>query len=318
MVSILETSEPVRLALIGAGRWGRIYLRALAAEASIILTAVASGNHETTHLVPAGCKLFSDWHTMLAAGGFDGVIIATPPATHAKIAQAAMEKGLAVLIEKPLTLDHLEALRIREIAAGRPTICRVGHIHLYAPAWRRLKQIVREIAPLRKIRTAAGNHGPYRLDTSVLWDWGPHDIAMCLDLLGTAPDQAEAHLVARKAVHGGLAERLRLRLRFGRLEANIVVGTDMNKTRQFEALCAGGTVLYDDLAPAKLTLNGVAVEIDPTPPLTVQIRDFAEAIRVGSVDLSDLDLGVTVVAVLDRCQAQLALEGVDIRDSRRL
>ncbi|MDO8607487.1 MAG: Gfo/Idh/MocA family oxidoreductase [Phaeospirillum sp.] len=303
MASIPASSDPIRLALIGAGRWGRNYLRTLTATEGVALAAVASGNPDTAALCPPGCRLFTHWRAMLAAGGLDGVIIASPPASHAEIAEAVIRQGLAVLIEKPLTLDHGQALRLRQVAADHPVLIQVGHIHLAAPAWRRLKQLVDRIAPVRGIRAVAGARGPYRPDVGVLWDWGAHDVAMCLDIARTMPDRVDARLLDRRAVADGTAERISIRLGFGALEAEIVLGTDMDKTRRFELTGAGGTLVYDDLAPAKLTLDGQAVPIERHPPLAVQVQDFAAAIRAGSTDMSGLELGIAVVEILDRCQS---------------
>ena len=43
------------------------------------------------------------------------------------------------------------------------------------------------LGPIREIAAVAGNRGPYREDVAVLWDWGPHDVAMALDLVGASP-----------------------------------------------------------------------------------------------------------------------------------
>ncbi|RAU23592.1 hypothetical protein CU669_00350 [Paramagnetospirillum kuznetsovii] len=315
MASIQAPNRPVRLALVGAGRWGRVILRNLAGMQGAVLAAVASGSPETAGLVPVGCPVFAHWRDMLAAGGFDGVVIATPPASHAEIAEAVMSHGLAVLIEKPLTLDLGEALALRDTAIRHGALVQVGHVHLAAPAWRRLKALVGEIGPVREIHAVAGNHGPYRSDATVLWDWGPHDIALCLDLLGQPPDRVEARLLARRNVAAdvtsGMAERLRLDLGFGVVAADIILGTDMDKTRRFEVVCHGGTLVYDDLSAAKLTLDGIEMGVAADPPLGIQLREFAAAIGAGSRDISGLDLGIAVVEVLGRCQSSLvAAEGL--------
>lgn len=301
---------PVRLALVGAGRWGRICLRNLAGLEGARLVAVASANPDTAALLPAGCRLFADWRDMLApngigGGGVDGVIVATPPDSHAAIAIAALEAGSAVLVEKPVTLDSAEALAIRAAAVRAGRMVQVDHIHLFGPAFRTLKRLARQIGPVRAIRGVAGNHGPYRTDASVLFDWGPHDVSMCLDLLGALPDSAEARSLGRTPVEGGTAERLRLRLGFGPIEAEVVLGTDMDKTRRFEVECAKGTLVYDDLAAHKLTRDGQPVEIASVSPLAVVLGEFVAGVAAGSQDLSGLDLGIAVVEVLARCQSTL-------------
>lgn len=296
----------VRLGLVGAGRWGRIYIRALAAAEGVCLAAVASSNPETAALLPDGCVQYPDWQAMLAAGGLDGVIVSTPPATHAAITAAALAAGLPVLVEKPLTESLEEASWLRAVADEHDrALVMVDHIHLFSHAWRGLKATVRGCGPVRSIEAVAGNWGPYRSDASVLFDWGAHDISMCLDLLGAAPDLAEVRVVERRQVEGGMGEVLQVTLGFGAITARLTMGTLMDKTRRFTVVCERGTVVYDDLAPAKLTLDGEPVDIASEPPLSVAVREFAHAIRIGERDISGLDLGVAVVDVLDRCQATL-------------
>ncbi len=291
-----------RIGVIGAGRWGRVILRAAAGVAGIAVTGLASGNPNSAAQLPPGARAFADWRAMIAAGGLDGVVIATPPATHAAIATAAIEAGLGVFIEKPLTLNGAEAQALRDFAAHRQAVVRVDHIHLFSPAFRALKA---QAANIRALRGVAGNWGPYRSDASVLWDWGPHDIAMALDLMGRLPTKIAARRLDRRDVEGGVGETLRLSLDFDGVAADIVIGTLMDKTRRFEVDSGGGTLSYDDLAADKLCWNGRPLACPATPPLSVALAEFGAAVATRDTALDQLDLGIRVVEVLERCQQDL-------------
>ena len=65
---------PVRLGVIGAGRWGRICLRTLSGITAADLVAVASGNPETATLVPPGCRIFADWRELIGSAGVEGLV----------------------------------------------------------------------------------------------------------------------------------------------------------------------------------------------------------------------------------------------------
>ncbi len=301
----MSAMAPVRLGLVGAGRWGKIFIRTLAGASEVALVALASTNTASRELVSGETRLFNDWRAMLDAGGLDGVIVATPPATHAEIAGAALSAGFPVLIEKPLTINPAEATTLRRQAdrSGLPVL--VDHIHLFSPAFRRLKALAQDLGPIRAIHGIAGNRGPYRVDTPVLWDWGPHDVAMCLDLLNALPDTANATRLERRPVEGGEAECLLLDLRFGAISADLVIGTTMDKVRRFEVECAGGILVYDDLADDKLTQNGSPIEVDRAQPLDVALAEFAAAIRSRSTRPEDLAMAVSVVEILARCEARL-------------
>ena len=130
---------PIRLGLIGAGRWGRNYIRTINGLPGVRLARLASRNPDSARLIPTGCSIFTDWREMLSSRDLDGVIVATPPHLHAEMAFAAIDAGLAVLIEKPLTLSVAEAHALRERARERGVLAMVDHTHLFNPAFRALK-----------------------------------------------------------------------------------------------------------------------------------------------------------------------------------
>jgi predicted dehydrogenase len=290
-------AAPVRLGLIGAGRWGRNYIRTLTGLEGVRLAGIASRNPETSRMVPAGCAVLADWRSLLSKKEIDGVVIAAPAPRHAEMVRAA--------------IDLVEAIALRDLAVSRSGFFMVGHTHLFHPAYRVLKAMAPDHGPIRAIRSEAGNFGPYRPDTPVLWDWGPHDVALCLDLLGAMPEQVRASVAERRPVEGAMGETIEMSLEFsGGVRAEIRVGNLMPKRRWFAAHLEKAVLLYDDLAPDKLTLHaptkayaaptgtGVPIEIPAELPLTNVVKAFDAAIRSGEYDLAPMQLGVRVVDVL--------------------
>ncbi len=304
----MTASAPVRLGVIGVGRWGQICLRALSGITTARVVAVASTNPQTAALVPAECQIFSDWRQLiglagLEGAGLEGVVITTPPASHAAIAALAIESGLPVFMEKPLTLSLADANLLRGLAeAHGARVFFTDHVHLFSPAFRHLKTLVAEAGPILAVEGLAGNHGPYRQDTSVLWDWGPHDVAMLIDLFGRPPELATVRHLERRQVAQGEGETIRLDMMFGTTPATITLSTLSDKTRRFIVQCQSGTLIYDDLAPAKLTCNAHPMTLESSPPLTVALTEFAAAIRAPGSNLCGLHLGVQVVEVLERAK----------------
>jgi predicted dehydrogenase len=189
----------------------------------------------------------------------------------------------------------------------------VGHTHLFHPAYRALKALAPEFGRVLAIRGEAGNFGPYRQDTPALWDWGPHDVALCLDLMGVMPEQTRSRLVERRQVEGGVGEIIEMSLTFpGSVAAELRFGNLMPKRRWFAAHLEEAVLVYDDLAPAKLTRHaptrahaapagaGVPVGIPPELPLTNVVKAFEAAIRSGTRDPAPMEFGVRVVDVLAR------------------
>ena len=296
-------AAPLRLGLAGAGRWGRNYIRTIAGLGELRLTRIASRNPQTAALAPADCRVVKDWRELIDASAIDGVIVATPPASHAEIARAAILAGIAVLVEKPLALCAADARAIRDLAVERRVLVLVGHTHLFSPAFRALKKLVARYGGVREIHGEAGNQGPYRRDVSVLWDWGPHDVAMCLDLMQQTPASAACAVRERSERDGGAAETVSIALSFPcGVPARILLSNSIEKTRRFRVRCAAAEIVYDDLSPHKLLVDGAPVTLESDLPLTVAVREFAAAIAAGGTDHGSLNLGVSVVEVLESCE----------------
>ena len=294
--------NPVRLGLVGFGRWGRILMRNMAAHPKVVPVALASRQPDIAAELPEGCQVVDDWRKLLDLD-LGGLVVASPPASHAEIAMAALERGLPLLMEKPLTLSVAEA---RLVAATGTSLVMVDHIHLFSPAWRRLKALVPSLGPVLSLAGVAGNHGPYRADTPVLWDWGTHDVAMILDLVGGTPDRLRAVRTERRELPEGVGETIDLSLGFGALSATATLSTLMDKTRRFTVVCQGGTLVYDGVGAVRLSLDGQEISVETRQPLEILLDDFACAIGAGSRDRSGLDLGVRVVETLAACEALLA------------
>ena len=279
-----------------------------------------SRNPATRSFVPSSCRVVDDWRTGLTSGELDGVVIATPSELHVPMCEAAIDAGLGVLVEKPLSQALGEAERLLRNVRERGALVMVDHTHLFSAAFRRLLRARAELGRPRFIRGKAGNPPPPS-DAPVLWSWGAHDVAMSIALVGEEPSRATASLLEGRPFDGGFAEHVRIELEFsGGTRATFDVGnTVVTKQRRFAAEFEGEVWVYDDQAPSKLVRHGRATlgedetgegEVVPLPselPLTTAIREFGAALREGSRDTASLELGVSVVRTLLECETSLAL-----------
>ena len=314
-----STGPVVRLALIGAGRWGGNVVRTVEGIDGVVLARVSSSNPETKNWVSPHCAVYEDWHQVLDPHAIDGLVVATPPALHFEMAREAVALGIPVLIEKPLTLDLGQAKALKRAANHARCLVMVDHVHLFSPAYRALKERVNAVGPARAVRAIAGDWGPFRPDVPVLWDWGAHDIAMCIDLLGGQPETVRAAYHEQRDTIDGAGEIVDLHLSFpGGIDVSIRIGNLIQpKTRYFAVHLDTEVIVFDDGAEHKLTVHpstegyalpagpGWNIDLPKEMPLANAIKVFAIAIRRGSDDSSQLDLGVDVVSVLTRCQAAL-------------
>lgn len=135
--------RPVRLGVAGAGLIGRAHIERIRASADCILAAIADPTPQAGGYAAAlNVPYFRDLAALLAMGDLDGVIIATPNAAHAENAIACIERGLPVLIEKPIT-DTLETAEQVAAAAGRRGVAvLVGHHRRHSPILARAREVV--------------------------------------------------------------------------------------------------------------------------------------------------------------------------------
>ena len=304
------------IGLVGAGRWGRNFISTLRELPGLTLRRVASSNPATVALVDAGCTILGDWQDLVASNDIEGVIIATPPATHAAIASHAIMHGKAVLIEKPLTTDWQSALTLKAVADAHHAIVLVDHIHLYNPAWAAFKHAAKHLGPLLNVRSEAGAPGPIRTDVSVLWDWAPHDVALGLNITGAMPTSAVCHKLMTHEVPEGIAEQLSVKLEFpNQVTMHSEIGTLFKEKRRWlRADYQQGSLIFDDRIEHKVMMHkahdsshsvstgGTPLPFEVGSPLEKILGVFESCIRSGQSFLSDIALAVQVVEVVSRLE----------------
>ena len=288
------TSSPLRLGLIGAGRWGRVLLRTIQATPDVRLAWVASHAPGTRALVEPDVRVVEDWRTLPDAG-VDGVVIASPAPLHGTMLRLAIECGVPAFVEKPLTMNLVEARALAALAEARDALVLVDHTHLFQPGYEVLRRMVAADGGPRAVLSEGGQWGRYGGDVGALWDYGPHDVALCLDLVGLDARVEAAERVEARALPEGPGENLRLSLRWASgVTARIEVGNLMvEKRRRFAVTCASATYLLDDLAEHPLRRfpalspvrwpvaadGGEPIATARELPLDRAVRRFADGIR---------------------------------------
>jgi predicted dehydrogenase len=123
-----DTSRPARIAVIGSGFIGHRHIEYIHEEPRCRLAAVVDPDPQTAKLEGrAGAPYYSNIDVFLQEGDADAAIIATPNQTHANLAIACIEKGLHVLVEKPIDSLPFEADRVVRAAEDSGVRILVGH-----------------------------------------------------------------------------------------------------------------------------------------------------------------------------------------------
>jgi UDP-2-acetamido-3-amino-2,3-dideoxy-glucuronate N-acetyltransferase len=177
--------------VVGAGRWGKNHIRTLSQMGFLGGIVEANGAiRDELAQAYAGVKLFSSVGEALDHG-FDGYTVATPAETHYEIARAILERRRPVLVEKPLALTSEHARLLKELAEESGVNLMVGHVLLFHPAMRRIKQLIAEgkIGKLEYIYSNRLNLGTVRTEENILWSFAPHDISIFQYLIGAMPTE---------------------------------------------------------------------------------------------------------------------------------
>lgn len=189
------------MGLVGTSWWAEaMYLPALAGHPIGRIEAICGREIGRTHDVATRWAIpsaYTDWATMFASGEIDAVIVASPNETHYDITMAALERGLAVLCEKPLGLNVGEAQRMADTARERGAITMVPFTYRFMPTNRFVKQLIIEGYVGRPYHLSMryfagyGRDGAYawrfdeaRAGSGILGDLGSHWLDMAGWFLG--------------------------------------------------------------------------------------------------------------------------------------
>ncbi|NLD46436.1 MAG: Gfo/Idh/MocA family oxidoreductase [Clostridiaceae bacterium] len=176
-----------RICVIGGGRWGQNHIKTLSQMGNLAGIVEADNVRLDNLLSQYQAKGFSDIDDAIAHG-FDGYILATPAETHYPIGKKLLEKGLNVLIEKPMCLSSKDSKELVEIAEQTKARLMVGHLLLFHPAIKKIKELIDcgKIGDLYYIYSTRLNLGTIRTEENVFWSFAPHDISI-LDYLINMP-----------------------------------------------------------------------------------------------------------------------------------
>jgi predicted dehydrogenase len=174
--------QKVRTAVIGVGYLGRFHAQKYAALPAAELVAVVDANAENRAKVAAetGCRAVADYRDILDA--VDAVSIATPTPLHYPIAKECLERGIHVLVEKPITTTLDEARSLVETAARKGRVLQVGHLERFNAAILALAGTLHTPRFVESHRLA-----PFKergTDVNVVLDLMIHDIDLIQSLVG--------------------------------------------------------------------------------------------------------------------------------------
>jgi predicted dehydrogenase len=336
-------TTPIGIAIVGFGYWGPNIVRNIIARPEFRLLGLCeldanrsadfSGRHP-------GIRIESDLDTLLLDPEIQAVAIATPPRTHHGLVRRALEAGKHVLVEKPLATEVTDAEDLIALAEEKGRTLMPGHTFLYSPAVNKVRDLIRsgEIGEVYFVTSSRMNLGLYQRD-GVISDLAPHDLSILLYWLDRPLSYVSA--AGQSIFQLGIPETAFLTVRFaGGATANVQISwLAPRKMRQMVVVGSKRMISYEDTssdesvriydrgldfseveAPAtfgeyQLTYRSgdiIVPRIDAAEPLSLELEDFAHAIRSGAQPRSNSRLGLEVVRALEAAHTSMERDGEPI------
>jgi predicted dehydrogenase len=180
----------LRVAVIGVGHLGKHHARILAQVPGARLVAVVDAQAEraATSAEGTGARALTDYREIV--DDVDAVTVAAPTETHHDIALSFLERGISVLVEKPMTRTLAEADALIAAAKASGATLGVGHTERYNPA---VAAVMPFVTTPRFIEVHRLGVFPDRsLDIDVVFDLMIHDLDIILALVKAEPTAIEA------------------------------------------------------------------------------------------------------------------------------
>jgi len=293
-------SDNLRIAVIGVGHLGRHHARILSTLAGATLVAVVDTAPERAKdaAEATGARSLSDYRELL--GEVDAVTVAVPTELHRDIALPFLERGTAVLVEKPMARTLAEADELVAAAKASGATLAVGHTERYNPA---VAAVMPLVTSPRFIEVHRLGVFPDRsLDIDVVFDLMIHDLDIILALVGSDVISIEAVGVPVLTSQFDIANA-RLRFASGCI-ANITASRiSRDRVRKIRFFQPDAYISIDYAAQeaegwrlvrtegAKPRIEGGALPVARDEPLKRELADFVDAARSKRKPLVDGDAG---------------------------
>jgi predicted dehydrogenase len=329
---------PVSVGVVGLGYWGPNLARTFDDLPLASLRWLCDTNAEIRLRLRArfpNAEITADFDELLDDDELDAVAIATPSPTHGELVQRALEADKHVFVEKPLAMSGDQADQLVRFAEERSRSLMVGHVLLFHPAVRKLKELI-ELGELGELFYLYGNRqnlGKHRKDENALWSLGSHDVSVLLYLLEDQPIEVSAR--GESYVQSGIHDVVFCYLRFATgISAHMHLSwLDPHKMRRLTAVGSERMAVIDDMeTERKLTIyersatsrrtetfgeyvqvsfgDIVCPRLPNDEPLRLECEHFVTTVRAGKH--GGAREAAAVVNVLDALQQSLDAGGVPV------
>ena len=312
-------SNPLPVAVIGAGHMGRHHVRIYNQMPQARLVAVIDRDVERAKALaePLGVKYAAELTPEI--GDIAAVTVAVPTVHHLSVARPLIERGIGVLIEKPLAQSCAEASEIADLAEKHKVVVQVGHTERFNPAVRAVQRL--GVRP-KFVETHRISPFTFRsADVGVVFDMMIHDIDIMLSLVQDEVVRVDAVGVNVLGPHEDIAN-VRLNCRNGAV-ANLTASRLALKTeRKLRVFCEDAYISLDYQKKV-----GIAVMLDKNLDVIKIARekniedlsqmagvDFGKLVKIEPLTIENRDALEDELATFVECVRERKQPPVSARD----
>jgi len=275
----------MRVGVIGCGAFGQHHVRNFSEMPDIELVGVADIDEARLSIMKERFGVFghTDYEKLLKCN-LDAVTIAVPTTLHKKAALTALEKGVHILVEKPIASTVEEATAMIAKAEKEGLKLMVGHVTRFDPTIMRLKTMIDKGELGQLVSLSAKRVGPYHpriRDVGIIIDLGVHDIDIISYLYGEHAQKVAA--VAGRTIHT-FEDYASILLTFGSNKPGLI-DTNWLSPHKVRKLTAVGTKSIVDVDYLTHSLRNYDSEwirdakIEGREPLRTELETFISCIK---------------------------------------
>ena len=320
--------KEIKLAILGAGRWGINHVKTaheLLKGNLKIVCDIDKKKEKEVKLISQSIKFDTDLNLVFNDKEINTVIVATPAETHFELAKKSLIKNKNVLVEKPITLLTAEAEELIELSHQQQKKLMVGHVLLYHPAINKLKNMITDgtIGKVQYIYSNRLNLGSVRSEENILWSFAPHDISIIQYLLESNPININAN--GASFLQSKIEDTTLTYLRYpGNIHAHIFVSW-LHPFKEHRLVVIGnkGMIVFEDsLSQNKLKYypkgftkinheltkfegDFETIDFDNLSPLEEEQKHFFNSIINNQEPLTNGDHALEVLKILEEAQKKL-------------
>ena len=338
----METTNRIRIGLIGYGYWGPNIARNLMESDSFDLAMIADSSESQrlraskkfplTSIVDSADYIIND-------PTIHAVAIVTPPESHFHLAKACLEAGKHVFIEKPVTTKASDAVELIKIAADKNLTIMVDHTFVYSPPVRFIRKYIQDgnLGSIHSFDSKRINLGLIQKNSNVLWDLAVHDLSILNSIVPMLPKSVSASGAYLNNFEQAVTGYMTLFYENGFIAH---IGTSwMSPIKIRQTIISGDSkmLVYDDLdtvAKVKIYDSSATISDDPSSKhdvlvsyrtgdivsplipqdeaLSLVVRAFYDAVKNGIEPLSSAQESLRIINILEAASNSLLGKGNNV------